>query len=609
MGSARDGADAARPGVPDEGFTLIEVIVSLAVLAIVATAALYFFVGGTRAVAEQQRSQSAVSVANEAMEAAFGVDPLLASGSNSLIAGRTQAAVAAAWTGAAGFGLTGLATSYLAYDPAATAGSTPTIAITRTRTLDHVDYTVYALVGTCYRASTVGGGSSPCDKITGQATDPGVAPAGMSKMQRVMVLVTWSGSGASSTCPGGTCSYQAQSLVDPNSDIKWNSTTVPIAVDDTALVDPGHTVNIDVLRNDIIGTVMSSPIRDVSNLTGSGAETLRADGTVDFAAPANAAGLMTFQYRLKDQSGRWSGFATVSVQVTPQAVADSATTHANTAVTVAVGANDIGTIGTLSVKIPATHGTTSVAGTKVVYTPSPGYIGADSFEYSFLDPMNLQSTQAKVTVSVTEYATPLVADYTVQVPATATGTVGAVDWLTLTGNPSGYLVKVLSFSPMNGSTLSVDATPFTATKVGSVLTFGQQGNILSSQTISYQVLTPDQGKTSTTKTITVQVTPVATNDSFTVARGSTNQLNVGANDVPNNFGVAIGTLLLQKADVQIVTSSCGSLALSQPNIATGIVSYTAPNSAKTCTLTYVLRSQGLTPQLVSNTGTVTVKVQ
>ena len=46
----------------DEGFTMIEVVVSLAVLALVATSGLYFFINGTRNVTEAQRTQNAVSV-------------------------------------------------------------------------------------------------------------------------------------------------------------------------------------------------------------------------------------------------------------------------------------------------------------------------------------------------------------------------------------------------------------------------------------------------------------------------------------------------------------------------------------------------------------------
>lgn len=601
--SASVSRQAPAEDARDEGFTLVEVIAALAVLAVVSTAALYFFVGGTKAIAQQQRSQSAVTVANEAMEAAFGVDPLLTSGSNSLLAGRTSAAVSTAWSAASGYGLTGLATSYPAYDPSASAGSTPTIPITQTTTLDNVVYTVYTLVGTCYRYGAVNGTSAPCGLVTGQASDPGTAPTGAAKMQRVMVLVTWQG--ATSTCTGGACSYQAQSLVDPNSDIQWNSTTMPIAVDDDALAVPGQTINIDVLHNDIIGTVISNPIRDVSNLTGSGTEVVRSDGSIDFTAPVNAAGIMSFQYRLKDQSGHWSSFATVQVRVTPQASPDSATTMVGHPVTIAVGANDIGTVTSLTVQIAAAHGSAVTSGTSVVYTPAAGFIGTDSFEYSFVDPDGLPSTQAKVTVSVTDYAAPLVSDLTVQVPATRTGTVSAIDWLTLTGNPSDYLIKVLSFGGENGSTLGLDGSAVTPPKVGAALTFGQQGNLLSSQTISYQVLTPDKGKTSATKTITVQVVPTATADSFSVARRSTNNsLQIGANDAPNNFN---GVVQLQLSDVS--SPSCGSLSASQADLLNGIVRFNAPTNAKTCTFTYVIRGSASNhPELVSAPVTVTVKV-
>lgn len=581
----------------DSGFTLLEVVLSLAMLGVVATGALYFFVGAQKSVSQQQRAQTAVTVANEAMEAAFGVDARTSgSDPSAVVKGRTKAASQTAWTTATSYGLTGVASSYLAWDSTATTASTPLIPITATRTLDNIPYTVYTLVGSCYRSTS----STSDDCVRPTTTEPTSVPANSAKMYRVMVLVTWSGA----SCTAGTCSYQTQSLVDPNTDIKWNSTTVPYAMDDVAVTQPNTKVNIDVLHNDQIGTVLTSPVQDLTKVTPNSTEviTSKSDGTVDFTPPTNTAGVMTFKYRLKDQSGRWSGFATVTVQVMPTAANDSVTTTKNTPTTVAVTSNDIGTAASMTIEIPPTHGTASVSGSSIVYTPTTGYTGSDSMEYTFLDPSGLKSTQAKLSVSVTDYANPLAADLTVSIPASQTGRSDAVDWLTLTGNPAGYQLKVLSFAGQNGTKAILDGTAFLTTRTGTTLGFAQQGNILSSgQVLQYQVLTPDSGKTSATKSITVTVVPDAVNDAFNVvSKKSDTALQVGTNDAPNNYAS-----LVKITSVGSFSTGCSQVT-NAGDLANGIVHVkNTLNATKTCTFTYTITGTGAYTSL-TDTATVTL---
>ena len=68
----RTGA-AACPA--DAGFTMIEVIVALAILGIIATAALGFTVRALKSSGHLQRAQSAVAVASSAMEQVRNLDP------------------------------------------------------------------------------------------------------------------------------------------------------------------------------------------------------------------------------------------------------------------------------------------------------------------------------------------------------------------------------------------------------------------------------------------------------------------------------------------------------------------------------------------------------
>jgi ELWxxDGT repeat protein len=103
----------------------------------------------------------------------------------------------------------------------------------------------------------------------------------------------------------------------------------------------------------------------------------------------------------------------------PTAVADSATSADDAAVTVNVLTNDTDSDGTLvatSVKVTSgpSHGTATVNSSgAIVYQPTSGYAGSDSFAYTVADNQGAGSAPAVVTVTVTAP--------TVIVPATSTG--------------------------------------------------------------------------------------------------------------------------------------------------------------------------------------------
>jgi choice-of-anchor C domain-containing protein len=86
------------------------------------------------------------------------------------------------------------------------------------------------------------------------------------------------------------------------------------------------------------------------------------------------------------------------------AVNDSATTNEDSAISIAVLANDsdvdLPDTKTLVSTTGAQHGTASISGSNVVYTPSANYNGADSFTYTMKDAVGATST-ATVNVTVT----------------------------------------------------------------------------------------------------------------------------------------------------------------------------------------------------------------
>lgn len=578
----------------DDGFTLVEVIVALALMSVVATAALYFFLGGTRAVTHQQRSQNAVVVANEAMELAYSAAAKAdGNGTSGLVKGRSQSQVTAAWTALASKGIEGYSTTYPAWDPAG--AGTQAVDITRHTKLSGVDYAVTTLIGTCYRSTATA--SAPCS-IIGQ-NPPSSTPAGYARLMRVMTYVTWDDAG--NTCGSGGCSYQVSSLIDPNSDLTWNNTTKPIAVDDVALVNVGQSVDIDVLSNDIIGVLVSNPVRNLTVAKGTGTVTLLSSGKVRFTAPTTASGKMTFTYSLKDQAGRESNVATVTVSVYGQAMPDSASTIKTRPITIGVGANDRGTPATIQITSPPAKGTATPSGSSVVYDPGNN-IGTFTFEYQFTDADGLPSSTTTVTVVVSDWPPPQAANLTVDVPATVLGSTLDLGMLTKTNNPEGYLVEILS-SNMSQGRLVVDGRDYNAqtNRKGGTVGYTQQGNVLGIWTFQYRVLTPDSSQWTATRTVTLRIMPVAAADTFKADRNSTVSLNIGANDAPMNYGGTVGLSPIRS------NPSCGSFPAAQNDFQNGIVSFRTPDQSKfTCTFTYTLQGTGAYAELKSNSVSVTV---
>ena len=151
---------------------------------------------------------------------------------------------------------------------------------------------------------------------------------------------------------------------------------------------------VNVLANDSdpdTGTTL-----EVTGVTdpAKGSATINAGGhAVTYTPDANANGTDTFDYTVSDGDG---GTATARVTVTiapvndpPEAVGDAVATMHDAATTIKVLANDVdvdgNTLSTIAITNPG-HGTAVInpSGT-VRYTPAPGYIGPDTFDYTVSD--------------------------------------------------------------------------------------------------------------------------------------------------------------------------------------------------------------------------------
>ena len=167
----------------------------------------------------------------------------------------------------------------------------------------------------------------------------------------------------------------------------------PVAVDDTQTIrcntDP---ITINVLNND------SDPDGDkltITNVTNPKYGTVRIDGDqVIYVPNGDGCGQAdNFTYTVSDSNGN-SDTATVTINVNapensaPIAVDDSATTTIGQSVALTTLSNDSDpdndTLTIIDVEDPA-HGSVVVSGGQIIYTPDPGFVGTDTFNYTISD--------------------------------------------------------------------------------------------------------------------------------------------------------------------------------------------------------------------------------
>jgi hypothetical protein len=184
----------------------------------------------------------------------------------------------------------------------------------------------------------------------------------------------------------------------------------PIAQNDTAVVAINKSIQINVLANDTAAPGDTLDVTSVAITTAPGHGTATVDsttGAINYQPASDYSGADSFQYTVRDSFGAPSNAASVSVTVQPAPVAtnDTATVQANSSVMIAVLTNDTSSGGTLdsaSIKIVVapTHGTASVSGGQVTYTPATGYTGLDTFQYTVQDNLGTASNVATVSVNV-----------------------------------------------------------------------------------------------------------------------------------------------------------------------------------------------------------------
>jgi prepilin-type N-terminal cleavage/methylation domain-containing protein len=189
----RPGERACRA---DEGFTMAEVLVAIAVVCVVMLSLSAFFVNSIRIDNEQGDRQSAIQAADDAMERARALQP------SALLSGRDQASSTEQWSApiSSVASLLTATAQTMAFDTGATTGSGATAMLPttfRTLVLNGIVFRQYWYIGECQRPST--GGACVAFSPTSLFT----------MFYRVVVGVTWPGR----SCLGSVCSYVTSSLI------------------------------------------------------------------------------------------------------------------------------------------------------------------------------------------------------------------------------------------------------------------------------------------------------------------------------------------------------------------------------------------------------------
>jgi VCBS repeat-containing protein len=132
--------------------------------------------------------------------------------------------------------------------------------------------------------------------------------------------------------------------------------TPPVAADDTATVTQGQSTTISVAANDTSeGSTLNLTSVTITQLPTNGTAVANSDGTVTYTNNGNSATSDSFQYTIKDQNGKVSNAAAVSITVNVAALSaanDSASVVEDASPNTATGnvlTNDSGGTGTKTV--------------------------------------------------------------------------------------------------------------------------------------------------------------------------------------------------------------------------------------------------------------------
>ena len=281
---------------------------------------------------------------------------------------------------------------------------------------------------------------------------------------------------------------------------------VPVAVNDTATTTPGAAVPINLLANDTIPAGQQVFVK-LPSTSAHGTVVNNNDGTATYTPSSGFTGTDTFSYNIVDANGNVLSTASVSVTVTavPIATNDTANTTPGTAVKIDLLANDQipqGQQVTVNSVTTPQHGTVvnNHDGT-ATYTPSSGFTGTDTFNYTLADSNGQTVSTAAVSVTVT--AVPIATNDTAN---TTPGTAVKIDLLANDQIPQGQQVTVNSVTtPQHGTVVNnhdgtatyTPSSGFTGTDTFNYTLADSNGQTVSTAAVSVTVSSTNVGPQAT----------------------------------------------------------------------------------------------------------------
>ncbi|MCA8979941.1 MAG: tandem-95 repeat protein [Planctomycetes bacterium] len=365
---------------------------------------------------------------------------------------------------------------------------------------------------------------------------------------------------------------------------------------DAAVTDEDQCVQIDVLANDCLSgsgacsdCACNLDASTVAILTGAahGQAHHLGDGIVEYCPNDDYCGTDQFTYRVADGAGNYTPPITVDVTVNPLndcpvAVDDAESVLEDSTVLVLVLANDTDADGascgsaldptSVTIMVPPTHGTAVPdAQGRVLYTPNPGFCGADSFRYR-LDDGTCESDLALVSIDVT----PLNDDPVAQDDAAGVSE-GSTVLIAILANDfdpdelggCGALLDHSSVEVLTQPTLG----GFQVLENGK-LRYGSTKGLCGVDSFTYRVFdlagSPSQPATVTVTVNAVNEPPLAMPDNATLSEGGSLLIPVTANDSDADDGSGCGGALVP-GSVLVTTPAANGVAV--PN-GSGGVNYT-----------------------------------
>lgn len=194
--------------------------------------------------------------------------------------------------------------------------------------------------------------------------------------------------------------------------------------------------------------------------------------------------------------GGGSDSATAPPAAVAQAAADTYTVSWNAAASLGVTDNDTATGGTaaLSIDTAPTHGTATVNGNKVTYTPAAGYFGQDSFSYKLVVGSASQTATVKLAVEASMTLQGLVTDSPIA-NAAVKADVGSQSFSATADANGKYSITIKSTQPGDFVTLTATGTGSQSNvvltslvgEVGSLATAAKDGKVASDQRAALDV--------------------------------------------------------------------------------------------------------------------------